>query len=284
MAHPQIAIFPRLGEENASPTRVLAGQKTLLSRTMHDIRYDAVNDEILVANPFAQAILVFRGGADGEEPPIRVIQGSNTQLAGTRVAGLDRLDVDPVNNEIIIPNGDSILFFDREASGNVAPKRVITGPDTQLRADQAGSAGIAVDPINDLVIIGDSLPRSQRRAPYNGAILVYDRAGVGNVKPLGMIGGPNSGIIRIQQIQVYGPKGRIIAAQPGGAGMEPEGVFVGVWNIRDDGDIPPRWKIGGPKSGLKKPRGVVLNPKHKELIVADMRLNSVLTFYFPEIF
>jgi hypothetical protein len=30
--------------------------------------------------------------------------------------------------------------------------------------------------------------------------------------------------------------------------------------------------------------GVVLDSKHKELIVADMRLNAVLTYYFPEIF
>ena len=32
------------------------------------------------------------------------------------------------------------------------------------------------------------------------------------------------------------------------------------------------------------PRGVTLNPKHKELIVSDKRLNAVLTFYFPELF
>ena len=29
---------------------------------------------------------------------------------------------------------------------------------------------------------------------------------------------------------------------------------------------------------------VALNPQNKELIVADMRLNAVLTYYFPEIF
>ena len=58
----------------------------------------------------------------------------------------------------------------------------------------------------------------------------------------------------------------------------------GVWSIHDDGDIPPRWKLGGPGSIMKKPRGIALNPKDKELIIADMRLNSVLTYYFPEIF
>ncbi len=81
------------------------------------------------------------------------------------------------------------------------------------------------------------------------------------------------------------PRHRIVAAQPGkSSDQEPEGIFVGVWSINDSGDVPPRWKIGGPKSTLKKLRGVVLNTKHKEMIVADMRLNTVLTYYFPEIF
>ena len=59
---------------------MIAGQATKLSRTMHDLRYDEVNDEFLVTNPFAQAVLVFRGGADGNEGPIRIIQGSKTHL------------------------------------------------------------------------------------------------------------------------------------------------------------------------------------------------------------
>ena len=66
--------------------------------------------------------------------------------------------------------------------------------------------------------------------------------------------------------------------------VEPPGTFVGVWSIKDNGDTPPRWKIAGPKSLLKKPRGVVLDPRHKEVIVADMRVNAVLTYYFPELF
>ena len=34
----------------------------MLSRTMHDIRYDAIHDEFFVTNPFASAILAFHGG------------------------------------------------------------------------------------------------------------------------------------------------------------------------------------------------------------------------------
>jgi hypothetical protein len=42
---------------------------------MHDVRHDPVRDELIVANPFAAAILIFRGGANGQEAPIRIIQG-----------------------------------------------------------------------------------------------------------------------------------------------------------------------------------------------------------------
>ncbi len=100
-----------------------------------------------------------------------------------------------------------------------------------------------------------------------------------------MIHGPKTGISRVNQLQVYPPTGWIVATQPGNIeDVEPEGVFVGVWSINDNGDVAPRWKLGGPKSTLRRPRGVTLNPKHKELIVADMRLNALLTYYFPELF
>jgi hypothetical protein len=58
--HPQIAAFARLAGENTPPVRVLEGQKTLISRTMHGFAYDAIHDEIVVTSPLAQAILTFR--------------------------------------------------------------------------------------------------------------------------------------------------------------------------------------------------------------------------------
>ena len=254
-----------MAKENEPPTRILAGQKTLLARTMHDIRYDAVNDEFLVPNQFGQAILTFRGAADGEEPPIRVINGPSTELKRP-----DRLDVDTVHDEILVPDIDRILVYPRTGNGDVAPLRMIHGPDTGL----TDTSTLAVDPVNNVIV-----------ASNGSRLLIFNRTDQGNVKPRAVIAGPNTQITRINQIQMYPPKGWIVAAQPGGSGVEPvEPVFIGIWSIHDQGNVAPRWKLGGPKSGLKKPRGVALNPKHKELIVADMRLNTVLTFYFPEIF
>ena len=56
---------------------------------MHDIRYDAVHDEIIVPVPYAQAILTFRGGANGQEGPIRIIQGMKTGEIGSRECARD---------------------------------------------------------------------------------------------------------------------------------------------------------------------------------------------------
>ena len=280
MAHPQIAAFARLAKPSEPPRRSIAGQATLLARTIHDIRYDAIHDEIVVPNQFAQAILTYRGDSDGEAAPLRVIQGPLTQLIRP-----DRLDIDPVHNEIVIPNSDSIPVFARQADGNVAPLRVIAGPQTLLK----GASSIAVDPVNNIIVAATQgrPPQGNQNTytPSTNTLVIFGRTDQGDVAPRGIIAGDRTGLHIINQIQIYGPKGWIIATQSTtDTESEPEGVFVGVWSIRDNGDIPPRWKIAGPRTRLKKPRGVALNPRDKELIVADMPQNAVFTYYFPDIF
>ncbi len=275
MAHPQIAVFARLAKGGEQPLRRIAGQSTKLTRTMHDIRYDAKNDEIFVTNNHADAVLAFRGTANGDEPPLRILQGSNTQLGS---GGGDRLDIDPTHDEIFVPADDRVLVFPRTANGNVAPIRVIRGPETML----SNAATLSVDPVNDLLVVGLN---KQGKDP-NGALLIFNRTDNGNVKPRSVIRGPKSGIVRITQMALNPARKLIIATQPGEVNvMEPEGAFVGVWRMDDNGDIPPVMRLNtGAKTTLKKPRGVVLDYKNKEVIIADMRLNAILTFSWPEVF
>src|SRR5438046_7694075 len=101
---------------------------------MHDIRYDELHDEFFVVNPFAAAILTFRGGTSGQESPIRILQGPHVKIGGSR------LDVDPVHDEMFVPDGRRIRVYPRGANGDVAPIRIIEGPDTQLtRAESVRS-------------------------------------------------------------------------------------------------------------------------------------------------
>lgn len=232
---------------------------------MHDIRYNEVNDEVLVPNPFANAILVFRGGANGQEAPIRVIQGSKTELDGP-----DRLDIDTIHREIFVPDGDQVLVYSLDANGDVAPIRAIRGPDTQI----VGRA-LAVDPINNLLAV----------TGRNESLLIFDRTANGNVKPLRVIRGANTQIDRINQMAIY-PQGRLlVVAMPGRQGdVEPPRVFLGMWSLDDDGDVAPKWTINGDQTTLRKPFAVALNPDHKEIYVTDMRLNGVMTFSVPEVF
>src|SRR5215470_5504005 len=112
--HPQIAAFARLAKENTPPVRALEGQKTLISRTMHGFAYDPIHDEIVVTSPLTQAILIFRGAANGEEPPLRVIQGPHTQILGGPGQGLDKVTIDAANGEILLPTyTGALLVFDR---------------------------------------------------------------------------------------------------------------------------------------------------------------------------
>lgn len=242
---------------------------------MHDIRYDAIHDEMSVTNPFAKAILTFRGAASGEEPPVRVIQGPSTQLEGA----IDRLEIDPEHNEIFIPFREAIFVFPREANGDVAPIRIIRGSDTQLH----NVISIAVDPIHNALVAGYT--RDTQRETGLGGLLIFNRTDNGNVKPRSVIQGPKTGLFLPEQLQIYAPRGLIVLAQTTSTfRQEPENTFIGIWSINDSGDVPPRWKLGGPKTMIKRPRGVALIPKYKEIVVSDMKQNAVLSYYFPEIF
>jgi hypothetical protein len=272
VAHPQIAVFARLAKDNTKPLRKIEGQRTMLGRTMHGIAYDGVHDEILVPQPFAQAVLIFSGSISGEQPPTRYIQGPLTQLSN-----LDKVEIDPVHNEVFVPDGDKILVFSRTANGNVAPLRVMKMPkDVHVDAD-------AVDYVNNVVIASsDAYTFSQGKPPK---LLIFNRTDDGDVTPKGVIAGPKTMLTGTFGIRADPAKGLVLVCMNGPVTVGPyEGAFVGVWSINDSGDVPPRWTIGGPNQSLKQPRGVDLDVKNKSVVVSDKVLNSVLTYYFPEIF
>lgn len=272
MAHPQIAVFARLAEGNAKPTRKIEGQKTKMGRTMHAIAYDSVHDEFLVAQPFAQALLVFRGAASGEEAPIRVIQGPLTQLSSP-----DKLEVDPVHDEIFVPERSRILVFPRAANGNVAPIRILKTPDAQFSMD-----GIAVDPVHNALIVAGW---QGRREEEDSRVLIFDRTAQGDAQPKRMIHGPKTRLTGTFGLRAHPSRGLFLLAMPGSDYSGPhDPSFVGVWSVEDNGDVPPRWMIGGPNGMLKQPRGMDLDPKNKTVIISDKVLNAVLTYSFPEIF
>jgi hypothetical protein len=268
VANPRIAVFARLANGIAAPVRVIEGGNTRLSRTSHAVAYDPIHDEIVVPNPFAEAILFFKGDASGNVAPIRIIQGPKTLLEEN-----DELALDPVNDEVIVPTGTAILVFDRKANGDVAPKRVIAGPKTKI--DHA--RGIAVDPVNNIIATGNRNPIG---------ILVFNRTDEGDVAPRNIISGPNTGI--------YAPKGFTIIPERKEliATIEARGVqvtrtvgesFIGIWNYTDNGDVPPKAAIKGSNTMLIAPRGAAIAPQHQEIFVIDKIQNGIFSYSWQRI-
>jgi DNA-binding beta-propeller fold protein YncE len=294
---------------NLAPKRVIEGQATKLGRTMHGIDVDPIHDEIVVANALASSILIFRASANGNEPPIRVIQGPRTGLIRPHSVAIDL-----IHDEIMVadPRSGAIFTFARSAEGDVPPLRVIRGPKTNLF--QLGS--LAVDPAHDLILIAND---ASSGVP---GLYIFKRTDDGDVAPRASIKGPKTGLVRPFGVVVYNDniilaarRGQYITPYAGngpksleqlsslikrtaaaGGSQDPTVIdipspwdgsdlgFVAVWNITDNGDVPPRFVLRGTATGLIQPAAVAIDPKHKEVFATDSPTNSVYTFLLPEVF
>ncbi|MCH8268058.1 MAG: hypothetical protein IH846_11105 [Acidobacteria bacterium] len=88
------------------------------------------------------SINVYPIKAQGDVPPLRIIQGPKTQMNMP-----SHLFMDEERGELYLANDmdNSILVFDSSASGDVAPKRVLKGPQTLIQ----NPTGVFVDIKND---------------------------------------------------------------------------------------------------------------------------------------
>jgi hypothetical protein len=297
-------VFARLANGNVAPKRVIEGQATNLSRTMHGIAYDAIHDEVVIPVALSGAVLVFNANASGEVPPLRAIQGTRTRLVRPHTVA-----VDPVNNEILTadPSSRAIFVFDRTANGNVAAKRVISGEKTGL----LDIVGLDVDPIRNVIVAA-----SRKGNGEKVGLFVFDRLANGDVAPKQFIGGPNSKLAHFRQVTIDPATGNIFLAQQNTRMKQMEAYvldkpregfvapskskdkdeedddsdsgrldqmgFIAVYAPDDNGDIPPRAIIKGPGIRLAGAAGVALNPTRKEIITVGG--NGFQTFLLPEFF
>jgi hypothetical protein len=270
---------------------------THLSRTTHGIAYDSRNDEIIAPNPLAAAVVIFRGGAVGEEPPIRTLQGARTGLSRPETVA-----VDEKNNEIFVgdPGDRRVLVYKRDADGDAKPLRTIQGPKTKLLQ----VVGIAVDPTRDVLVVS-----TYSRLPGGvTGLLMFGRTDEGDVAPRRVIAGQRSGITRLRQIALDPETGKIYAAVINNEYLPPYDIdhprrgldpnvelpspwntgtegFIGVWDDeKDDGDVPPRSLIKGRSTGIVHPAGVTFNARDGEVIAPDAVWNGLFTFLKPELF
>ncbi len=114
------------------------------------------------------SITVYPLKANGDVPPLRVIQGPLTRLNWPA-----HLSMDMEHQELYVANTvtDEILVFSATANGNVAPVRVLKGPRTNLDKPH----GIFVDVKNDEIVVANF---------GNHAATVYRRTASGDTAPI----------------------------------------------------------------------------------------------------
>ena len=135
-----VRVFSRTADGNVAPVRVLTGPATKL-RTVYGLYLDRAHDKLVVTEREG-AISIFPRAAPGNRAPLVRIEGNKTGL-------LETLGVAPLgNSELVVANGgagghdysdDAVLVFPWFGNGNLAPKRRINGPATQL----SGPIGVA---------------------------------------------------------------------------------------------------------------------------------------------
>jgi DNA-binding beta-propeller fold protein YncE len=182
-----MVIFPRNAQGNVKPMREL--------NTPHGTFGIAVNEEtqeLFLTVQHEHAVVVYRKMAEGDDKPLRRLEGPLTGLEDPHGIALDNVNGlmfvsnhGSVNDRQKVGSGrfnpPSITVYAIKAEGNVAPLRVIEGPKTQLN----WPAAMAFDPDRqELYVANDAVD----------SMLVFGANDKGDVAPRRAITGPKTGI------------------------------------------------------------------------------------------
>lgn len=147
----RVMSFARTASAQGAPVSILEGTLTQLGNFVPAIAIHEAAGEMYVLTPdvtrggTASAVLVFGIDDSGNVAPRRKIAGADTGLENAAALALDL-----ERQELVVSSGTfnatpSLRVFPLSASGNVAPSRAISGPNTGVTGS-AGWYGVAVVP------------------------------------------------------------------------------------------------------------------------------------------
>ena len=256
-----IPVFPPDARGNATPSRYLAGIRGF-SITAHEER-----QELFVVNQGGH-VSVFRKQAEGEEEPLRVLEGFDTQLEDPHGIALDI-----ENNLMYVSNfgnahklnletgeiyGDfeppSITVYPLTASGNTEPIRIIEGPRTLMNWP---SHMAYHQERQELFVANDG----------DSSVLVFSASAEGNAVPIRVIKGPRTGIVHPPGIALDERLNELYVANMG----TPK---VTVFPVTADGDVAPIRTVRGAPEGTKSlmignPGAVGYDTRRGEILVPN---------------
>ena len=221
-------VFSPDARGNATPTRAL-----YVPGHPFQMAADEERQEIYMTIQSDNSIAVYRKEADGEEQPLRMIEGNDTQLEDPHGLALDHSNelifVSNFGNVQVEPTDGSsrygrfepasITVYSKWASGNAEPVRIIEGPNTLLN----WPAHMALhEERQELFVANDG----------DSSILVFSASAEGNAAPIRIIKGPSTGIIHSTGIAMDPELGELYVASMGTPS-------VTVFPVTAEGDVSP---------------------------------------------
>lgn len=203
------------------------------------ITVDEAAQEAFLTVQHDSAIVVYKKGASGEEPPIRMVQGNRTRLADPHGIALD--------------TKRGLLFVTNH--GSVHETSAAEGL-TLSRQEREERAKLVNWPLDRSFAV----PGSGRTLPP--AITIYAKGASGNAAPVRVIEGPKTGLNWPTGIAIDSERDEVYVTND-----TTDAILV--FDAEASGDVAPKRVLKGPKTGLKNPTGLALDFQHQELWVAN---------------
>lgn len=266
-----LPVFAPDARGNAKPTRVLASPHGTFGIAVHEEK-----QEMFMTVQHQNAVYVYRKQAAGEEKPLRVLRGSDTQLEDPH-----GIAIDTRNNLLFVSNygnaqvteppasgspagtrprsygkfePPSITVYALTASGNTKPLWTIEGPKTLMN----WPSHLALhEERRELFLANDA----------DDSVLVFRTTDKGDAPPIRVIKGPNTGIKNPPGITLDAKLGELYVANMGKHSIT-------VFPVTANGDVKPSRTIrGGPADALAlnigNPGAVGYDTKRDQILVPN---------------
>ena len=231
-----LVIFSRQARGDVVPDRELA--------TPHRTSSIAVNEqsqELFLTVQSPPAVLVYHKNAEGDEAPIRILEGDHTQLADAMGIALDtKKGLMFVSNHGSVSSSNGGWFRKPFSTPGTLAARWEMPKEREMRRNMIPGSGRFVAP----------------------SITVYPIQANGDTAPLRVIQGPKTRLNSQERLYLDADHGELFVAND-------IDHSILVFHADDSGDVAPARILKGPRTGLMNPSDVFVDTKNDELVVAN---------------
>ncbi len=226
---------------------------------------------IYIANFDTNTMTVYAATANGNVPPIAVIGGSNTRLAGPTGIALDSSGKIYVVNSAEYRNGSITIYPPLGTSIgilNQAPIAAIAGSKTLLD----NPTGIALDAQGNMYIANElHFSRKPDQRFDRGRLTVYPAGSRGNIAPIAVISGARTGLALPLGIALDSD-GNVYVANSYTANTSSSLRYdssITVYAAGSKGNTTPIATIAGDHTNLSYPQGLALDSSRNLYVTGD---------------